>query len=203
MKTLLYRTWSIVRLAFKRLFAQRGLAAATAVGLIVALGLVMSVPLYTDAVYFRLLRESLIGESRSIQGTPLSFRFRYVGARDGTLEWDNIQAIDSYLSSQAYHTLGLPQYDFTHHFKTEIFQVFIPRNENDSITWISFGTLNNLDKHIKVVDGSFPQVAEFTANSTVETLIYQDVAEKFLESTVPIPAFAANILVPLIRNAGI
>jgi len=182
MKTLLYRTWSIVRLAFKRLFAQRGLAVATAIGLIAALGLVMSVPLYTDAVYFRLLRESLIGESKSVQGTPLSFRFRYVGARDGILEWDNLQAVDSYLSGQAYKTLGLPKYGFTHHYKTEIYQVFIPENQDDLnnwITWVSFGTLNNLDKHIKLVAGSFPQVAEFSAGSMIETLIYQDVAEKY------------------------
>jgi putative ABC transport system permease protein len=182
MKNLFYRTWSIVRLAFKRLFAQRGLALATAIGLIAALGLVMSVPLYTDAVYFRLLRESLIGESKSIQGTPLSFRFRYVGARDGTLEWDNLQAIDSYLSSQAFKTLGLPQYDFTHHYKTEIYQVFIPNSQDDLnqwITWVSFGTLNNLDQHIKLVDGSFPQVAAFSADSIIEALIYQDVAERY------------------------
>ena len=182
MKTLLYRTWSIVRLAFKRLFAQRGLAVATAVGLIAALGLVMSVPLYTDAVYFRLLRETLNGESKSIQGTPLSFRFRYVGARDGTLEWENLQTIDNYLSSQAYDILGLPRYDFTHHFKTEIYQVFIPANQdnlNESITWVSFSTLSNIEKHINLVGGNLPQVAEFSADSTIEALIYQDVADKY------------------------
>jgi putative ABC transport system permease protein len=182
MKTFLYRTLSIVRLSFKRLFAQRGLAAATSIGLIVALGLVMSVPLYTDAVYFRILRESLIGEYRSISGTPLSFRFRYVGARDGEVEWENLQAIDSYLSGQAFKTLHLPEYDFTHHYKTEIYQVFLPGREeeiNDWITWVSFSTLSNPERHIQVVQGTFPQVAEFSAGSTVEALIYQDVAEKY------------------------
>ena len=53
------RIWATVVVAIKRLFSQRGLALATTLGLVAAVALVMSVPTYADAVYYRMLRAGL------------------------------------------------------------------------------------------------------------------------------------------------
>ncbi|MCB0065116.1 MAG: hypothetical protein KDE19_23495, partial [Caldilineaceae bacterium] len=53
------RSLSIFAVAVRRLFSQRGLALATAVGLVASIALVMSVPLYTDAVYYSILQDEL------------------------------------------------------------------------------------------------------------------------------------------------
>ncbi len=43
-------------IAFKRLSTQRFLSLASIAGLMIASGFILSVPLYADATYFRLLR---------------------------------------------------------------------------------------------------------------------------------------------------
>jgi len=127
MTSFFWRIWSIARVAAKRLVAERGLASATALGLVAAVALTMSVPLYADAVYFRLLREAILGQEAPPRDTPLSFRFRYVGARDGALQWEDVQALDAYLAGEAAETLRLPPRSFTHHFKTDMFRLYPPR----------------------------------------------------------------------------
>ena len=61
---------AIFVLAFKRLLSQRGLALATTVGLVIALALTLSVPLYAGAVYDRVLREELVTNEEDAAPTP-------------------------------------------------------------------------------------------------------------------------------------
>ena len=46
----LLRTWYLLSVAARRLLAQRGLALATLLGLVAAVALTISIPLYADAV---------------------------------------------------------------------------------------------------------------------------------------------------------
>src|ERR1041384_2915372 len=52
--------WATAGIAFKRLLTQRFLSLASMAGLMIASGFILSVPLYADATYFRLLREELL-----------------------------------------------------------------------------------------------------------------------------------------------
>ena len=161
MISIILRAWSIVRIAMKRLFAERGLALSAAAGLVASVALSMSIPLYADAVYFRILREVILGEAAEIAETPLSFRFRYVGARDGALEWESVQSINAYLAKPAAQTLRLPHSSLTYHLKTDIFRLYWPEGDpgaSQGLTWISFATLSELDRHIHVQMGSLPTV---------------------------------------------
>jgi hypothetical protein len=58
--SLTLRIWATVRIAFKRLLTQPFLSLASIAGLMIASGFILSVPLYADATYFRLLREELL-----------------------------------------------------------------------------------------------------------------------------------------------
>jgi putative ABC transport system permease protein len=147
-----------------------------------AVGLLMSVPLYADAVYFRLLRETVIARPASTVGTPLSFRFRYVGARDGALQIENIQVVNDYLKQKAPGDLHLATKGFVSHFKTNIGRVYQKDDDpaqSKGITWVSFGTLNDLAAHIQLVAGKMPAVSGSISGSTIEVLIHADVAEEF------------------------
>ena len=53
---LIMRIWAVFVVAAKRLLAQRWLALATALGLVMSVALALSIPLYADAVYYRVLR---------------------------------------------------------------------------------------------------------------------------------------------------
>jgi len=188
MTSFFWRIWSIARVAAKRLVAERGLASATALGLVAAVALTMSVPLYADAVYFRLLREAILGQEPPAHDTPLSFRFRYVGARDGALQWEDVQALDVYLAGEAAGTLRLPPRSFTHHFKTDMFRLYPPGadpQKSEGLTWVSFATVSDLGQHVQVREGHLPAVAGDggpgvpAGDSIVEVLVHERVALDF------------------------
>ncbi len=176
----LLRTWAIVVVAAKRLLSQRGLAFATALGLVAAVALTMSIPLYADAVYYRTLREELSGGTKTEGGyvsrPPFAFMFRYLGAWHGAVQWEDVQAVDQYLTNTAGPALGLPQKFIVRHFKTNNFRLF-PQEDiayadtKQPLAWVSFAFISDLENHITLLEGEFPKVAEPSSDSTVDVLV--------------------------------
>jgi putative ABC transport system permease protein len=179
----LLRIWATFAVAAKRLFSQRWLTLATALGLVVSVALTMSVPLYADAVYYRVLREELSGGSDPDRGNrpPFAFMFRYIGAWGGPVELEDVQPVDQYLSGPATSALGLPQKLIVQYFKTDNFRLF-PQEDiayadiKDPLTWVSFGFASGLEDHIVVQEGSFPAVAAPSQDSTVDALVSEALA---------------------------
>ena len=183
--TVLLRIWAAFVIAVKRLFAQKGLTIATLLGLAVTIALTLSIPLYADAVYFRVLREELaeggltltVRQSRS----PFAFMFRYIGDWHGVVTWEDIQAIDSYLSGAAGAELGLPRDLLVRYVKTENFRLF-PKEDiayadtKDPLAWVNFGFMSDVENQINLLEGSPPTVAEASPDSTVEVLISDSLA---------------------------
>ena len=181
----LLRIWAIFRVAAKRLLAQPGLTLAAAVGLITSVGLTLSIPLYADAVYYRILRQEL-SESVAADGTtvtrpPFAFMFRYIGAWHGPVQWEAAHQVDEYLSGPAGPGLGLPQRLLVRHFKTDTFQLF-PEEDiayadiKDPLTWASFAFVSDLEQHLILLEGRFPAVAAPTQDSMVDVLISEPAA---------------------------
>src|SRR6185436_21046542 len=94
----LFRVWAICVVATKRLFSQRGLALATVLGLVASVALTMSVPLYSDAVYYRVLSGNLglnlSEEQKTGTPPPFTFLFRYLGSWDGWGQVENTDAVN-------------------------------------------------------------------------------------------------------------
>jgi putative ABC transport system permease protein len=181
--TLLLRIWAIFVIAVKRLYAQRGLALATLLGLVVTIALALSIPLYADAVYFRVLREELSRTSvTSTTGrSPFAFMFRYIGAWNGLVDLDKVQAVDAYLSGPVVSQLRLPQQSLTRYFKTDNFRLF-PLDQvayadtRDPLAWVNFGFVTGIENQITILEGGFPAEAESAPDSTVAVLISEDLA---------------------------
>ena len=216
----LLRIWAIFVVATKRLFSQRWLALATTLGLVAAVALTMSVPLYADAVYYRVLREELAGprsqEDQGISHPPFAFMFRYIGAWTQPVQWEKIQPVDTYLSKLAGSALGLPQKLLVRHFKTDNFQIF-PQGEvayadiKDPLVWTAFACISDLESHVTILEGTFPVVADSMQDSTVEVLISEPIATELgLQIGETYMAFARrttetgsrNIQIP-VRIAGV
>ena len=184
---LLLRAWSILLVATKRLFSQKGLAIATLMGLIVSIALTMSIPLYADAVYFSILREELHDISaaattgRLTDRSPFTFMFRYIGAWHGPVEAEDVRQIDDYLSGPVVPALGLPRQHYARFFKTDNFRLF-PASETsysdstDPLAWVSFGFVTDLEDQITITEGAFPAPVEPAADSIIDALISEDLA---------------------------
>ncbi|MEX1018612.1 MAG: FtsX-like permease family protein, partial [Litorilinea sp.] len=185
--TFLYRTLAIVAVALRRLISQRGLAIATALGLVASAAIVMSIPLYTDAVYYRVLQQEL--ERPTVEGEmqrpPFAFMYRYVGSLYGLKQWEDIEQVDTYLTQQAPEVLNLPQQiNPVRYVRTDNFRLF-PSAETqyadvrDPMAWVNFAFASDFQDRITILEGNFPAVAESDPSASMEILISRTFAEQF------------------------
>lgn len=179
------RTLSIFSVAARRLLAQRGLAMATAIGLIVSIAIVMSIPLYTDAVYYQILQDELTQaeEETSLQRPPFAFMFRYIGSLYGLKEWQDIEQVDAYLTERAPEILRLPHKQTVRYGRTDNFRLF-PANQasyadvRDPLEWISFAFADNFIDHITILEGTYPNPAGSGVDEVVEILVTEAMADE-------------------------
>jgi putative ABC transport system permease protein len=186
--TILSNFFSILLIAAKRLWANKGLTLSLLLGWTAAVGLSLSVPLYADAVNYRLLREEL--ETARERAPAFAFRFSYVGAWHGTLEWEDITPVDAYLRGPVAAEVGLPLERAVRYFKTDNFRLF-PTSEaayadvRNPLEWMALGFLSDLASHITLLEGAFPtpplRPGSGQASPTdeaVEVLLHHDLADK-------------------------
>src|SRR5689334_23942950 len=106
--------WATAGIAFKRLLTQRFLSLASIAGLMIASGFILSVPLYADATYFRLLREEILVNrefeltQKPVDYAPLAFVFELKAAGKDSPQWKHVTAVDEYLSNTALPSIGFP-----------------------------------------------------------------------------------------------
>jgi putative ABC transport system permease protein len=179
----LLRFGAIFIVALKRLFSQRRLALVTALGLTAAVALTLSIPLYSDAVYYRILREALGTGTAATDPSarpPFAFMFRYIGAWYGPVKWSDVQPVDTYLSNAAGPALALPQQLLVRFFKTDNLALFAAQantttyDTQHSLSWMSFGAISDIDKHITLVEGQLPAMPSGSAENPIDTLMSEE-----------------------------
>ena len=177
--TLLSNLLSILRIAAKRLWANKGLTLSLLLGWTTAVGLSLCVPLYANAVNYRMLREEL--ETTRERTPPFAFMFRYIGAWHGAIDWDDVQQVDAYMQGPVAADIGLPLERVTRYFKTDSLRLF-PASEatyadmDEPLEWVNVGFISELASHITLLDGTFPELSP--TDSAVEVLLYHKMADE-------------------------
>ncbi|MCI0393544.1 MAG: ABC transporter permease [Chloroflexi bacterium] len=178
--SLLSHPLAIIRITFKRLWAQKGLTLAILLGLVAAVALITTVPLYADAVQFRVLQERLDANGEKTQHPPFAYFYQYVGAWHGPIEWEATRPLDDYLAGQGARTLGLPMELFVRHFETDQYRLYpagaTEYSDDDSLTTFYFATTSGIAGQIDIIEGQFPGAAVPAADSTVEVLVTEPLA---------------------------
>ena len=180
--TFFYRLRSIITVTLKRLWAQRGITIATTIGLIMAVALLTTVPLYADAVNFRILEERLSTQSDSRQRPPFAYMFNYIGSWHGAVQLEEIAPADEYMMTQGSLRLGLPRELVIRHFETDIYRLFASGDTSytaeNELALLKFSTTSELENHITYIEGGWP--SEVTdPNAPLEILISQVLADEF------------------------
>ena len=186
------QVWATGRIAFKRLLTQQFLSFASIVGLMIASGFILSVPLYADATYFRLLREELLlgREAEIIQKpvdyAPLNFVFELKAAGRNSPQWKNVVDVDTYLSNAALRTVGLPITQLVRRFRTDGYFMYPPRDLSNPgtqypLTTANIAFLDPLDATVTIVDGKTPQpfVSLLREGGAVEAMANENLANEF------------------------
>src|SRR5215208_151027 len=186
------QVWATAGIAFKRLLTQRFLALASIAGLMIASGFILSVPLYADATYFRLLREELlVGREldllqKPVDYAPLSFVFEQKAAGKNSPQWKNVEGVDQYLTGTALQTIDFPILQLVRRFRTDGYFMYPPRDPNNpgtqySLTTASFAFITPLEETIIVVNGMTPQpfVSLLSEGDAVEAMASESLANEF------------------------
>ena len=184
MKRSALRTRAIFAVAVKRLLAQPLLSLATLIGLTVAVALVLTIPIYSESVAFRVLKERLTEGPDRINRPPFSFLFSYIGSWNQPVNLEATYELDKYLREKGGDELGLQRTLIVRHLETQNLRLYPSgetnyRDENRSIDYISFGTTENIEAQVEVVDGGLPAPAEPAADSVIDVMIHEDFASEY------------------------
>jgi len=178
--TILLNLLSVLLMATKRLWANKWLTLSLLLGWTAAVGITLSVPLYADAANQSLLHQQLdvVGQQRP----PFAFLFRYLGAWNGAVDWEDVAPVDAYLSGPVADDIDLPVEGIIRHFRTDNFRLFplsdvAYADQRQPLEWISVGFLSDIESHVTLLEGSFPAVASPTAE-VVEVLLHHDLADE-------------------------
>jgi putative ABC transport system permease protein len=184
--------WATAGIAFKRLLTQRFLSFASIAGLMIASGFILSVPLYADATYFRLLREELLlGREveltqKPVDYAPLAFVFELKAAGRDSPQWKNVVELDNYLSNAALRTIDLPILQVVRRFRTDGYNMFSPRDPNNTGTQYALTTANiafmtPLEETITIVNGRTPEpfVSLLREGDAIEAMASENLANEF------------------------
>jgi putative ABC transport system permease protein len=180
---MLLRFWAILVVTVKRLISERWLALATALGLIISVALITSIPMYADAIHYRVLLEKLSGEEYGHR-PPFAFMYRYVGSWAGVVKWEDVKPLDDYMTTRVASDLGLPQRKMVRYFSTESLRLFPQgdsayRDPDRALGLAPFSWATDFEDHITILEGNFPAVADSAYGSVVEVLVGEDLYLKW------------------------
>jgi putative ABC transport system permease protein len=174
---------SVILVAIKRLWNNKGLTLCSIVGLVTAVALISSIPLYTDAANFKVLTEQLtVDETVDRPRPPFAFMYRYIGAWHGAVDVEDFQPANQYILNSAPAIIDLPIELQTRFIKTDNFSLF-PASEaayigiRQPLGWVNLGFVDNLRDHITLLEGDFPAPAPGDAE-LIDVLVSQDFADE-------------------------
>jgi len=178
------RVRAVVVVAIKRLLAQPLLSLATIIGLTVAVALVLTIPIYSESVAFRVLTERLTEGPDRINRPPFSFLFSYIGSWNEPVNWEATLDLDRYLREKGGAELGLNSTLVVRHLETQNFRLYPSgetnyRDENRSLDYVSFGTTENIAEQVELVEGVYPAPADPSPDSYVDVMIHEEFASEF------------------------
>jgi putative ABC transport system permease protein len=179
------RIWATTLIVAKRIGSQPGLAAASLVGLVTSIALVISIPLYSEAVFNRTLREDIAQKDTSgqmVNRPPFAFLFNYSGGVNGNVSWEVAQPLDSLMASSAAPSLGLPVKSVVRYVRTDPAGLFAADktvySDQANLGWVSLGFYSNLADHIDLLQGNFPAPSPRGSQDPVEVLISSTLVDK-------------------------
>lgn len=191
--------------ALKRLWHHRNLALNLSFGLLVAVALATTIPVYADGIHASMLHSSL---SQNAPGQPFDFTFRYVGSWHEPVRRGQYQPVDQYLSQQAESAIGLPGQGVMRYVATINLQLF-PFAETLSpanrLERVKLAFLSDVFAHVRLIEGRLPRSVK-ESSGKIEALVTLDLANAldlrvgqtyalFLPASGSTPAYRTDVVI--------
>jgi len=159
----------------QRLWNHLALMLAIAAGFVVAVALVVSIPVYAEAVGYRVLRDELSRTEAGNRRPPFAFMYRYLGAQNDTISWEEYAKLDTYMRQQVAQRLGLPVEQTIRYVAADKLPLVAANGAGTELFFTSLAFASDLERHIDVVDGQFPRVSQ---DGPIEVLLSENQASK-------------------------
>ncbi len=142
----------------RRLWSNLALILAIATGFTVAVAIVVSIPVYAEAVGYRILREELTSSVNGAKRPPFAFMYRYLGTQSGNLEPAKLAPVNQYFAEQLPTRLGLEITGQTRYFATDRIPLRIEAGGGGQpLSWVTVSYADHLADHIDIIDGQMPK----------------------------------------------
>ncbi|MGB8213291.1 MAG: FtsX-like permease family protein [Anaerolineales bacterium] len=162
------QVWATIGVAFKHLRTQLFLSIAAIVGLMIASGFILSIPLYADATYFRLFRTELFAgneaklANRPADYAPMAFTFELNVAGQNSPQWKDSVKADQYLSGSALRMIQFPIEQTVRRYHTDDYYMYPPLDPNVPgskyyLTSVDLAFITPMEDTIRLVSGQYPQ----------------------------------------------
>jgi putative ABC transport system permease protein len=142
----MFRIFDTLSFTLERIWLHRILVIWVLVGISVATTLSLSLSLYVDSVYSELLKSRL-------DDPPYAFRFRYLGAWDGNIEFQDVESASTAIQSNFVDTIGLTVLNDVRFTSGGMWSVRLPEMP---LGTFRIGILENADDQIIISDGQWP-----------------------------------------------
>jgi len=159
----------------QRLWNHLALMLAIAAGFVVAVALVVSIPVYAEAVGYRVLRDELSRSESGSRRPPFAFMYRFLGAQNGTIGWDDFAKLDAYMRDTVAQRLGLPVEQMVRYVSADKLPLVAANGAGGELFFTNLAFASDLERHVDVVEGQFPQVSR---DGPVEVLLSENQASK-------------------------
>ncbi|MEM7112252.1 MAG: ABC transporter permease [Chloroflexota bacterium] len=179
--TQLRRLAAVFTITLKRLWAQKGLSGATAVGLTAVVALMMISPLYASGVYRQLLLDDIERVANQTNRSPFTYFLQYQG-RSNALQWEEIEAGYELLASND-PTLGLPTIVSANFLATKEFRLFPESTTNfesrsGSLGRVDFVVMGELAENVQIVEGEWALPAPTDPELPIEITVSSGFADR-------------------------
>ncbi|MBC8076972.1 MAG: FtsX-like permease family protein [Chloroflexales bacterium] len=152
--------FGVLRVVLRRLVSNFGLLTAIVAGFIVAVALVTCIPIYAEAVGYRILREELGKNDQGSARPPFSFMYRYIGSQSGAVPWREIEPIETYMGERVRRAINLPVELSVRYASTDKVRA-LSTDPNDQsgepLLWANLAFATDMEQHIDMLEGNFPK----------------------------------------------
>jgi putative ABC transport system permease protein len=156
-----------------RLWSHLRLMLALLVGFAVAVALVVSIPVYAEAVSYRVLRDEFTQNTYQNQ-LRFDFLYRYLGAHGGLLAAD-YNKLDAYFQNQAAQAIPIPIVQRGRYVSTDKRSLAAPGTVAPSFASVNMASADGFEQHVELISGRLPRTAP---DGPAEVLMTEGLAER-------------------------
>jgi putative ABC transport system permease protein len=163
----------LILVALRRLWSHLALMLTIAAGFVVAIGLTVSIPVYAEAVGYRILRDELSMTDSGAKRPPFAFMYRYLASQNGLIGAAAYDPAEAYMRDAIADRLALPIERVVRYRSTDKMPILPSSGVGDPLMWVNVAAASNFADQITIVDGRLPQLRD---DGDVEVLIHEEMA---------------------------